>query len=215
MEGQDMQKTRFINLKVRKPIRYLKEVYPFVLMFLAFIIGIIIGALLLRFYPSVKTAVGREVLDDVKTDMDIGFWPSVWRCFFWWLPFLLLIFVFGLSIAGLAVVPVFVLFKGIHYGITAGYLYNVFSFNGIVYVLILIIPPTIIAAFGMFFSAEISFRFSLRLTRYCMPHPPEGYIYPRLIGYCKRFAFLLFVALAAALIYSLLLTAFADVIKIM
>jgi stage II sporulation protein M len=127
-------------------------------MFLAFIIGIIIGALLLRFYPSVKTAVGREVLDDVKTDMDIGFWPSVWRCFFEWLPFLLLIFVFGLSIAGLAVVPVFVLFKGIHYGITAGYLYNVFSFNGIVYVLILIIPPTIIAAFGMFFSAEISFR---------------------------------------------------------
>ena len=208
-----MQRTRIINLKARNPIRYFKEGYPFLLMFLAYIIGIIAGVLFLRFIPSVKAVAERTGIDGIIKGMVPGFWPSVWKCFFEWLPFLLLIFVFGLGIAGLAVVPVFVLAKGIHYGIIAGYLYNVFSFKGIVCVLIMIIPPTVIAAFGMFFSAETSFRFSLRLTRYCMPHPPEGYIYPRLIGYCKRFTLLLFVAFLAALIYSLLITAFADVIK--
>lgn len=206
-----MQKTRIIHFNSKNSIQFLRQGYPLLIMFVCYIIGITLGAVLIRSHSDIARYAADSYADWFSTNS--GFWENACHYFLDWLPTLLLIFIFGTCIVGVAVIPAFVLLKGLEYGIMAGYFYTNFSLNGIVCVLILIIPPTIIAAFIMFLTAECSFYFSLRLAKHSLPEPRAELIYPYLIKFCKKF--LIFVAsiFLAAMLHSLLSAAFADVIK--
>ena len=123
------------------------------------------------------------------------------------------IFACGTSIVGIVLSPIFVCYKGFSYGAMAGYLYSLFSFKGIIFVLIFIIPSTLLFSFILFFIGEKSFRFSIKLAKSVMPGRIGENLYEPLTFYLKENFILFLFSLFVALIDALISTAFFDKIN--
>lgn len=206
-----MQKLRVVHFRSKNILQLFKDGYSFFIMFFLYILGMLAGVLLIRYYDKADLLVAKLF------DISIGerdFFELFTSSFLRWLPFMLLIFIFGTCIVGVVLVPSIVFVKGMEYGFISGYIYSTYSFSGIVYNLILIIPATIVAAFGLFFTARNSFIFSLKLAKQVMPQPRSELLYPHLTVFCKRFLGLIFICILAALLEAALCVAFLDVIKL-
>ena len=209
-----MQKTTIVHLKAKRITAVLADSYPILIMFTVYITGIILGAALLK--GNAKTIKKAETLyqNFISARNGKGFLSVFGTALMEWLPFLLALFVCGTCIAGMVMLPFFVGYKGFCYGALAGYIYSQYSFGGIVFVLIFIVPATIIGAFGLFFAAKRSFSFSLLLAKSVLPRGREYNMYNVLIHYCKSFAVLVLTSVFAALTDAALSGAFWDKIKI-
>lgn len=206
-----MQKSKTLYFKPRNFYNLIKEGYPFLIMFLMYIIGIIFGVFLYREEPIVADAVLKKFnsLEEAGS-----FWKVFAASLSSWLPFLILILIFGLCVVGVALIPLSLLLKGMEYGALAGFLYSTYSLSGVVYVLILVIPSSMIAAFALFFMSQDSFRFSLKLLRHIMPEPRGEFLHPHFIKYCKRFFLFLFIIVIAVIIEATLKISFSEIIKL-
>lgn len=206
-----MQKSRVVYFKSKNVMQILKEGYSFFIMFFMYVFGILAGVLLAKYYDNADILVSKYFNIPAA---DSGYFDLFFASFLRWLPFMLLVFIFGTCIVGIILVPCVVFIKGVEYGILSGYIYAAYSFSGIVYNLILIIPVGMIAVFGLFFAAKNSFMFSLRLIKHVMPQARSEMLYPHLAYFCKKIAFLILITVLAALLDAALNTAFGDIIKL-
>ncbi len=209
-----MNKMTVVQLKTGKITAVLNEAYSLLIMFASYIIGVIIGAVLIK--TSDRALLKAEALYssfiNVRTNKSFSsiFGAAIME----WLPFMLILFVCGTCIVGMVIMPIFICYKGFCYGALAGYIYSCFAFSGIVFVLLLIIPGTLIGAFGLFLAGKRSFSFSLILAKSVLPRSREYSMYNVLTHYCKEFVYLLLVAFLAALTDAALSAAFWDKINL-
>ncbi len=209
-----MNKTTVIHLNAKKIAANLRESYSMLIMFSAYIIGVVLGSVLVsRNLRAFKKA--EALYESFISDRTEKAFVSVLASALWdWMPFMLALFVCGTCIAGMVILPFFIGYKGFCYGALAGYIYSNFALNGIVFVLIFIIPAALIGAFGLFLAGKRSFSFSLLLARGVLPYSREYNMYNMLIHYCKEFAFLTATSICAALSDAALSVAFWDKIKL-
>ena len=78
-------------------------------------------------------------------------------------PLLVCTYIFGLCAVGMPMVPLVALFRGLGLGVSMGYLYSAHSLGGIMYCLLIIIPPAIISTLVIIFSGREALRFSYLL----------------------------------------------------
>ena len=209
-----MSRTTVVHLKAKRLTAVLKEGYPVLLVFAVYVSGIILGSALLRTNENTQQKA-KMLFDKFFASRKGASFISVFgTAILEWLPFLFALFVSGTCIAGVVILPFFIGYKGFCYGALAGYIYSNFSFDGIVYVLIFIIPPTIIGALGLFFAARRSLSFSLLLAKSVMPKGREYNMYNVLIHYCKSFAVLLITSICAALSDASISVSFGNKINI-
>ncbi len=209
-----MQKTRVVQFRSKNITQLLSEGYAFIIMYIAYLSGIMLGALLLNSGDPFEAKAVSIFEEFNRTRTDGAFISMFFSAFLDWLPYMLAVFVCGTCIVGMVLIPIFVCYKGFSYGLLAGYLYSIYSFKGIIFVLILIIPSALIGAFGLFFAAKHSFKFSLLLAKSSMPNARAEYIYPQLIRYCKFFIYLLLVSISAALVDALCSVAFFGTVNL-
>lgn len=208
-----MQNTRIVHFKSKKLSEIIKSGYVFALMFAAYIVGMVVAVLLLKENEKVFSAAVAAFgeFSDKRTG---GFLSVFFSALVDSLPAMLAVFISGTCIVGAAIIPFFVFYRGFCYGLLAGYLYSQFAMNGIIYSLLFIIPPSLIGAFALFFSAKQSYGFSLLLAGHIFPEPRENLLYPHFVRYCKGFLLLLLLCVVAALTDSLLSAAFIDTVKL-
>ncbi len=208
-----MNKTTVVQFKTASIAALFRESYVLLIMFASYIFGAILGASLLNTSDAVN-AKAKVLFESFKSArVDSSFFSTFLSSVMSWLPFMLILFVCGTCIVGMVILPLFICYKGFCYGALAGYIYSSFSFSGIIFILILIIPGTIIGAFGLFFAGKKSFNFSLILAKSVLPRSREYSMYNILIHYCKGFAFLLIITFVSALVDATLSTAFFDKIN--
>lgn len=210
-----MQKSKVLIFSSKNLFDVLREGYAFFIMYAVYVIGIVLGVLLFKQNGNTADFAARLFEKNYVFNIEDRFINKFFSSFFEWLPFMLGIFISGTSAVGMAVSPLIIAYKGYCYGIVAGFLYTNYFFNGIIYSLIFIIPSTLIAAFGLFFTGKNSFGFSLCLAKQLMPMPKmAGNMYPQLARYCKKFVLLLLITILSALINALFYTSFGTMVKL-
>ncbi len=208
-----MQNTRIVHFKSKNFLGALKSGYAFALMFAAYIIGMVVAVLLLKENEKVFSAAV-AAFSKFSDKHNGGFLSVFFSAFANFLPAMLAVFISGTCIVGAAIVPFFVFYRGFCYGLLAGYLYSCYAMSGIIYSLLFLIPPSMIGAFALFFSAKQSYKFSLLLAGHILPEPRENSLYPHFARYCKGFLLLLLLCVVAALTDSLLSAAFMNTVKL-
>ena len=201
--------------KARTAVDVLKEGYPFFIMFTVYVLGIFLGVLFFKKNEVLETAAKEMFGTFVEMRTDRAFFSVFYTALLDWLPFLGGVFICGISIFGTAVLPLIISLKGFLYGLLTAYLYSAFSINGIVYALVIIIPSALFGAYLLFFAAKSAFMFSVLLSKQVMPEPRANNLFPKLVTYCKHFAFLLILTAFAALTDALLSVSFNDRLSIM
>lgn len=83
--------------------------------------------------------------------------------------FLLLIFIFGTSVAGPALIPTFVALRGILVGSLVSVIYSQYSLKGIVFNTLVMIPPTVISVIVLILAAGKAMQMSLQIAKITLP----------------------------------------------
>ena len=105
-----------------------------------------------------------------------------------------LLFLGGLSAYGAPLAFLVPLFFGLGLGLTEAYQYQLRGCMGIVYVAVLVLPHTLVAAAGLLMGCAESLRMSVAISRQLLPGSTIGGLWPMFRMYCVRF--LLFVGIA-------------------
>lgn len=208
-----MTSSTVVKFKAKNITGILKESYSLIIMFVVFVCGILLGTLSLNSNNVVLSKAETLYLNFVSSRTDKTFLFQFFASVLDWLPFILAIFACGTCIVGIVLSPIFVCYKGFCYGAMAGYLYSLFSFKGIIFVLIFIIPSTLLFSFILFFIGEKSYRFSIKLAKSVMPGRIGENLYEPLTFYLKENFILFLFSLFVALIDALISTAFFDKIN--
>ena len=206
-----MQKSKVVYFKSADYFSFLKEGYPFFIMYLAYIIGMILGV---SFYKS--KAISPQIISNfLITDIaGLSFAEVFFNFLLKWAPIAALIWLFGMCSVGSAIIPLLICTKGIEYGMLAGYICSSFSVNGIVYLLILIIPSSLLSIFSLFFAGKNSFIFSIKIFKILLPQSHSEYLHSHFVIFCKRMLLYLLILIIAAFLHTVLATAFAGTIKL-
>ena len=127
---------------------------------------------------------------------------------------LVLMFFFGTSVLGIAVLPFISMFCGIYYGGIFAALYSVYALKGIAYSMVFVLPCAVIFSAVLMQSAKESVAFSLKTARLTFSRSMPYSLYFDFKNYCGRYIFFTVILLVIAIIESILTYYFGDNLKL-
>lgn len=194
-----MKRTTFKPLLRSPVISLLVQNKSLIFIFILFLIGILAGALVVKNADETLTDLIGSLIDNFVLDRKAQkFWMIFWSSFFSVLPYVLLMFVFGVSPAGPVVVPSIMFVRGLGSGLISGYLYRHFAMKGIAFSTLLILPSALIISLAFILASRESFSFSILLARSVLPNSPAIRLGSDFRLYCFRYIFILVILLVAA-----------------
>ena len=105
------------------------------------LLGMTVGALLCRGNSPLSGGGVALLVDEFRLRRsDQSFWLTFASSFEALFVIFLILFVSGVSAAGIAAVPLVVFFRGAGLGLVMGYFYASYAFRGVLYVLVMILP---------------------------------------------------------------------------
>lgn len=165
------------TLKRRKPIskssfrkslnaKHFFKTYGIVLFFtLMLIIGLTLGSL---FFKNIGESTLKKLdvffVTNITDRLKNGYIGAFCASFASNFLFLLFAFLMGFSLWGMALLPVNVLFKGFGIGISAGFLFTNYSFKGIIFYLIILLPGIFLFSMALVYQSSLSFNLGKRLV---------------------------------------------------
>lgn len=172
-----------------------------------YIVGILGGVLVFKFNNQnglYYYKEFRELYQEFNTGFVSNFISSLLRQ----LPYIAAVFLAGSSMIGAVIAPAVIILRAATYGIIMSYTCFNFGLMGIVFNLLILIPPAVLSAIALILSARESFGFSLCLARLALPKctPPE--IDKDFKLFCLRQLFVFLFFLAAALLEGFMATSF-------
>lgn len=144
----------------------LKKQGPLLMLAAVFIAGMIIGALYAK-NANLDLLEGLDAIFSSSYHIRISqpayttFIASLSSTFL----FVLAAFLMGLSVWGPAVVPFLPLIRGLGLGVSTGYLYANFGFQGVLFHLVVMLPGMFLSTIAILVACRESIQFSLRLSR--------------------------------------------------
>lgn len=164
-----MNKGALINFRKFKVNKFFKINKIVFLMCLLFVIGLIIGLVLLSKNKAVLAFSKKVFSDYFILRSKKSFFKIFFSSFLSSLVFLLFIFVSGASVLGVITVPFFVTAKGFLFGILCGYAFNTFSLKGVAFNAMILIPGSIVGLISYLFAAKHSVLFSCDFIKLIFP----------------------------------------------
>ena len=116
------------------------------------------------------------------------------------LPIALVAFVVGTSAVGCVLIPILPFVSGFTYGIVSGSLYSTREIMGIVYNILIFLPPSLVAYFGLLLCCRESFIFSKLLAVMCVKGGKCFNLYLDFKNYCIRYIVILLIFVFYALV---------------
>lgn len=193
-----------------KEVIYYSKKYGLMIFLTAFLVaGIVCGCILAQ-YGDEQTLKDLDFIfisnfkGRITQGLFDGFKASMSAYFLFYISALLM----GLSLWGAVALPIIVAIKGIGAGLCAGYLFSVYSFQGAVFYVIVMLPGLFLSSLSLLLQCKHSLIFSRKLGAFFLPRKkhtePEKPDF--LMFFQKSSAILLLTALGA--ITDVLFTAF-------
>ncbi len=199
-----MRRTTIIGFHRRKWIETLCRNHALLWLAAVFLLGLLFAALSLD-GASALTAEASRLRDAyLAARVSKGFLSVVCGSLIFQLPFALLLFLCGTSMAGVVLAPMLVCYRGFSVGLLLSMFYASDSLKGIAFCVLLIVPYSVLSVLATLLSARESVGFSLLLARLVLPNRTSDSVAWDFRAYCARHLFLLLLFLAAALLDALL-----------
>lgn len=209
-----MRKGRVLSLKsCNTIIEFVIKNRVLLILSLFFITGFMISVFTAGKYEAFKNwnvaFLNDFILDRTnKTVLEIAI-----KSFFNYMIFIMLGFTFGTSVLGAVFVPIVVGVRSFLFGGMAAALYSEYSFKGIAFYTVLVLPSAVVFVFGFLFAMCEALNFSLMLTRLTMPQTMPINISFQFKRFCIKYLLVLIIIVFAAFIDAVLcgnfLTAFS------
>ncbi len=204
-----MRKTTVVRLRGAKFIDAVSQNNTLLIMLLAILLGVILGALKIKNGSTDAIAtVAQSFNEYILSRQNANLFKIFIKAVFVWLPYITAAFLCGTSLAGMATVPLISGYFGYTYGILSAYLYSTFSIQGIGFCMLIIIPSRVITAFALMLACRESFAFSLMMAKLTLHTKNGSYTYFDFKNYCLRYLFILLLMIASTLIDCLFFKAF-------
>lgn len=170
-----------------------------------FIAGVVFGALAIR---TLDHGAKQDLVNHLSTffngladrvnEYQVNFNDTVWVN----VKTVLMIWLLGLSVIGMPLVPVIIFLRGFVIGFTVGFLVNELSFKGMAFALVSILPQNLIIVPAIIIAGMMAISFSIILLKSQISKRPINYGY-HLLGYSS-----IMVLVGIALVFASLIEAF-------
>lgn len=179
------------------------------LVFALFIaLGVLFGVLCYSNFEAIKPITEELFYEHYNLHSKTTFFSLAGQTILNILPIALTAFIIGTSAVGCVLIPILPLILGFLFGIISGCLYDTQEVMGIVFNLLILLPPSIIAFLGLLLCCRESFGFSKLLAVMCIKGGKCFNLYLDFKNYCIRYLIILILFVIYALIDSSLATLF-------
>ena len=162
------------------------ENVKFLIMCLVIITGMAVGAAVIqRGYALYYTKGLFE--DFVSLRQSQGFFTVFFSSLGSVLILLIAVFISGLSAAGIPISFAALIYKGLGTGLTCGYLYSSFGFNGLFFSLVIIIPHAFISSVALILACRESCRMSAFIFSQLLPDSKYYKLWNDFKLFCRRY----------------------------
>ena len=196
-----MRKSTVVNLS-KINIFHLKINRIMLLLTVLFGVGVLLGAVTFFDFKTVS-GIGKSFFDFyIKHHINISFGKTFFYSFIYFIFALIIFFISGASLMGIALVPFLMFSSGFLFGCFSSYLYGNYSVKGIAFNAVIVIPSFLIFVITLVFSAREALSFSYLLSKLTMPKSRPCNLYIDFKNYCGRFLILSLVIIFSVLIDS-------------
>lgn len=199
-----------IRYKVNKITEFMK--INGLMMFFTIIVisGMILGGILVN-SVNLNTIKKLDIL--FSSDFDNRISQPLWYTFVSSLSssFLFWITTIGvaLSFLGPLLIPFILIFRSLGLGLTAGYLYLIYSLKGIAFYILVLLPGLFISSIGFIFMSVYSTKFSVKVFSKFLPNSQEQKLWPNLLEYLRESGSSLIILVFASLVDMALMSIFS------
>lgn len=195
-----MRKGIIVNLKRFKVLDYVTLNKIFIILCAVFISGIAIGSIFLQKNSWLSQTTKTLFESYISVHNENPFFKKLLVCFSRYLIVLVLYFLSGSSMLGVAVTPFITAWQGILFGAVSSYLYQTYGLSGIAFNAIILIPPAVIFTICCFFAARYAIDFSLTVAKLTLPRSKPTSLYISFKNYCGKYLIFIAVSLICAVI---------------
>lgn len=185
----------------------------FLIMSLAVITGAAIGAVLIQRGYAVYYINGLFE-DFISLRQSRGFISVFLNSLGSALLLLISVFISGISAVGVPVSFAALIYKGLGFGMICGYLYAVFGSSGLLFSAVIIIPYAFVSSVALILACRESFGLSIRIFSQLLPEAKYIKLWGDLKTFCKRYAVILLITVAASFMDALLAKIFISLISL-
>ena len=203
-----MKRSGIVNLSHSKFVDTILKNNVVIVLAVFFIVGVVIGVMSLGNNDTLFSITKNDFVNFLNQRRNTSFGNVFISSFLNILPYVFLIFICGTSIVGIALTPLSIMYRGFCYGMTAAYLYNTMSLQGIAFNSLILIPTTLVAVFGYLTCGREAFNFSINLAKISMPNGQAVNIYNDFRLYCKRSLIYFMFYIASALLDAIMCVSF-------
>lgn len=193
-----------LSLKKFSSLNFLLANRLLILMFSALIIGVTISCLSFAGNSKAAHFSGELFSAYISDRRGAGFINILLTVFIKYFAVSVAFFVIGASIIGVVLSPVLCCSLGLYYGLLVSYTYSSFSFKGIAFNSIVLIPAAIIYSFCAFIAAKEAFKFSKLLLMLTLPKCRPLNVSSEFKVYCGKFIIVFLLSILAAFIDTVL-----------
>ncbi|MBQ8740178.1 MAG: hypothetical protein IJY79_01350 [Clostridia bacterium] len=195
-----MRKGIIVNLKRFKVLDYVTLNKIFIVLCVVFISGIAIGSIVLSKNNWLSQTTESLFKSYISVHSGNAFFKKLLVCFSRYLIVLVLYFLSGSSMLGVAVTPFITVWQGILFGSLSAHLYSSHGLSGIAFNAIILIPPSVIFTVCCFFAARYAIDFSLLIAKLTLPRSKPASLYINFKNYCGKYLIFIAVSLICAII---------------
>jgi hypothetical protein len=184
-----------------------------IFMLFCFLLGNLISILIFKLNNTSNNFYDTQFKDYVS-DLKGGFGKIFISSFLQIAPYISLVFLAGTSMAGSVITPLIIALRGAQLGLITSYLYVHFALNGIIFNILIIIPPAVITALSLILSGREAFGFSISLARLAVPDSKSVILDNDFKIYCMRQLFILIFYVIGILLQTIMASSFLSFFKL-
>jgi len=173
-------KTFTVDLKALKPH------LPIIICFSVFIVGIILGSVLVGSFEPIKELFSNKLEQHIDIRLSKNITKILLDSLKDVFPLYVLVFLLGTSVVGCALSPSILLWHGFSYGSISGILYSTYALEGVMCNAIIYIPSVLFCAFGLAVLVRNAVSFSYLLSGICIKANKPINIYSNFKVYCLQ-----------------------------
>ena len=197
-----------VSLKKLNSFELFKNNNSIILMCLAFVAGILIGSFSYFYARNAQELSDYLFAQYIGDRQGVGFISVFFSSLFKDFAVCLCFFIFGASVIGVVLSPVFCSIIGAYYGFISAFSYQNYSLKGVAFNAIVLIPAALAFSVCVFFAAKESFRFSSVLVKLTLPKSRPSNISLEFKNYFGRFLIIFLGLIAVSLVDSAVTVSF-------
>lgn len=179
-----------------------------ILFSVVFVLFMIIGILYISGKSNLPSAIPKLFSNFSTERKSSSFFKIFFVSFLDRFSFVVALFVFGISIAGVFIAPISVSLLGTFYGIFLGYIYKTYLLTGIGFSALVVLAPSVMYIYAFFLAAKEVFCFSKLFFASLSKNSPAADYYSGFRLYSARFIVVFLLIVFSALLDAVLSFAF-------